>query len=467
MSPFNAGAAEGQLILDSTKWTSSLTKSQKGLKNWAKANKTQFLAIGAVATATFAAITFAIKKSVDAMAEQEVANAKLMASMKSTGVFTQELYNDYQDLANELQTVTTFSNDLTVAAIGIATTFTKISKDIMPEAIEAAMDMSTVFGSDLKQSMLTLGIALNVPITGIGRLSRIGVIFTEQQKEMIKSLAEAGNVMAAQKIILAELQVEVGGAARAVGETFAGQVAQLQNRFGDITKVIGKAVIPILEKLIDFIDGSIMPALEDWAGGIEGVIDDESMQSMLEIFKSFANGFVFTLKWMAKSVIGFTTLVSYLATGIKQLLVLMKGILTFDFDVLSKISAIGAEANAQILASANILKTLDKMKLPELKITADLEDIKGADIRGALPAGTPPMPSPSPQIQQPTSDTGWMYDPSQYKWQEIKSPTGETIGQEQIRVSVQLLDPDSLNQSAKEKLASSLGETFQGMEAGR
>ena len=91
--------------------------------------------------------------------------------------------------------------------------------------------------------------ALNDPIQGITALSRAGVSFTEQQKEQIKAMVEAGNIVGAQKIILAELTSEFGGAAKMAGGTFAGRLEILRNNLGDVAEEIGMALMPAVEAM--------------------------------------------------------------------------------------------------------------------------------------------------------------------------------------------------------------------------
>ncbi len=57
----------------------------------------------------------------------------------------------------------------------------------------------------LSAQAIQLGKALNNPIEGISALSRVGVAFTDEQKEQIKVLQESGDIMGAQGIILKEL----------------------------------------------------------------------------------------------------------------------------------------------------------------------------------------------------------------------------------------------------------------------
>ena len=75
--------------------------------------------------------------------------------------------------------------------------------------------MSPVLGTDASGSAIQLGKALNDPIKGITALTRVGVTFTEQQKDQITTLVESGKTIDAQKIILGELQKEFGGSAEA------------------------------------------------------------------------------------------------------------------------------------------------------------------------------------------------------------------------------------------------------------
>jgi hypothetical protein len=96
--------------------------------------------------------------------------------------------------------------------------------------------------------------ALNSPLEGLSKLNEAGVSFTAKQKETVKRLVEIGDVAGAQKVILAELAGEFGGAAAASTETFTGKVKQLQDRFGDVVEAIGGALIPIFEQLFPYIE---------------------------------------------------------------------------------------------------------------------------------------------------------------------------------------------------------------------
>lgn len=166
--------------------------------------------------------------------EAENAIRQLEARLKSTGNAAGLSSDQLQDLASELQKITTFGDDAILAMQGVLLTFTNIKGDVFKDATRAILDLSIAMGQDLQSSAVQLGKALNDPVKGITALSKIGVAFTDDQKKLIKAFDETGNRAAAQRIILNELRTEFGGAAEAAANTFGGALTQLQNAFGDL-----------------------------------------------------------------------------------------------------------------------------------------------------------------------------------------------------------------------------------------
>ena len=195
--------------------------------------------------------------SVKAFSEQEKATAQLEAVLKSTAGAAGVTSKAAQDLATSLQKTTTYADETVLAAENTILTFTKVSSDIFPDTTRAVLDLSTAMGQDLKSSAIQIGKALNNPIEGVGSLTRVGVQFTAQQKEQIKTLVETGHTLDAQRIILKELNTEFGGSAAAAAETFGGKMMQLKNIVSELQETIGKAIV-----------GAILPfitSLANWA----------------------------------------------------------------------------------------------------------------------------------------------------------------------------------------------------------
>lgn len=193
--------------------------------------------------------------------EAEQAQAQLNAVLASTGGAAGMTADELNQLAEAYASLTMFDDEAIVGAESVLLTFTQIGEDVFPTALEAILDVSQALGQDLQTSAIQIGKALNDPIEGMGALKRVGVSFTEDQENLIKSLVESGNVMEAQKIILAELQKEFGGSAEAAGETMAGQLAILNNEFGNLKEELGTAFLPVFKDLVG-IAKDLMPYLK-------------------------------------------------------------------------------------------------------------------------------------------------------------------------------------------------------------
>lgn len=198
-------------------------------------------------TALSGALTWCVS---DAMASQEAA-AQLNAVLESTGGAAGMTFDELNDMAGALQDVTRFEDETIMAGQSMLLTFKNIGGDVFPRATEALLDMSQAMGQDPKTAAIQLGKALNDPILGITALTRVGIQFTDAQKDAIKAMVEAGDVAGAQGIILAELESQFGGSAVAAGQTFAGQLDRLRNKFGDVRETIGMALMPALEGILE------------------------------------------------------------------------------------------------------------------------------------------------------------------------------------------------------------------------
>lgn len=168
------------------------------------------------------------------------------AVIRSTGAVAGVTAQQVEALANRLSKVAAVDDELIQAGENVLLTFTQVrnqvgaGNDVFNQATAAALDMSAALGTDLQGSVIQLGKALNDPIQGMTALRRVGVSFTEQQREQVKALQDSGNLLAAQKIVLAEVQREFGGAA-AAGAT---DLDRLHVAIGNFKESIGTALLP-------------------------------------------------------------------------------------------------------------------------------------------------------------------------------------------------------------------------------
>lgn len=197
-------------------------------------------AAGAIGAA-FAAWRVAdfVRDSVELANVQEEAFAKVEAVVRATGGAAGFAAEEMARMASALQEVTTYGDEAILGAQSVLATFKEVKGDVFRDATQAILDLSTVMNQDLKSSAVQLGKALNDPIQGVSALQEVGVSFTESQKEQIEALVESGRVMEAQRLILAELESEFGGVAKAAASTFGGALKQVSNAWGDLKEAIG------------------------------------------------------------------------------------------------------------------------------------------------------------------------------------------------------------------------------------
>lgn len=238
-----------QLEAQTARYQKDLEKANRKTKSFGRNTKKTIngvkAAFGALALGAFA------KKVIDSTARQEQAFKQLEQGIKSTNQAVGFSAKELANYATELQAATTFGDEGILEAQSKLVTFTKITGDEFKRTTELALDMSARFGTDASAAAIQLGKALNDPIGNLSALSRAGIQFSKSQKDMIKSMVDSGNQVAAQKLILKELDAQFGGSARAARDTFGGALKGLSNAFGDLLESNGglKEAQAELEKL--------------------------------------------------------------------------------------------------------------------------------------------------------------------------------------------------------------------------
>ena len=223
------------------KASKDLGKVDKGLSKLAKS-----AAATAVGFFGVQGLINGFTRTIELTKQQVVAESQLNAVLKSTkgvaGLTAKELTN----MASALQKQTRFGDEAIMTAQSLMLTFTKVGKDVFPDAIETVMNMSEAMGQDMKQSVIQVGKALNDPILGVTALRRVGVQLSEQQEQQVRDFVAVGDVASAQKVILGELETQFGGVAKAAGSTMAGSLEQMNNAIGDAQQALGRQLAPAI-----------------------------------------------------------------------------------------------------------------------------------------------------------------------------------------------------------------------------
>lgn len=217
------------------------------------------LAVTALA-ASVTALSFAVVKGVKELDELNVALAKSEALISATGGAVGFTAQQLQDQARATAFATLASVQGIQEAQSILLTFNRVTGSVFTDAIGLTQDLATVFGGSAASSATQLGKALQDPITGITALNRVGISFTNQQKEQVKVLTQSGKVVEAQSIIIQTLKDQVGGAGEAVAKaSLAGSLDTLGQSFDQFTETvaISTGALELYQSIIDKLSSGI------------------------------------------------------------------------------------------------------------------------------------------------------------------------------------------------------------------
>ena len=205
-----------------------------------------------VFTAGLVAVGLAATKAVKAISNLEVQQGKLNALLKATGNAAGLVGRDIEMMAEAIGKGTLASVQGARDAAGVLLTFKSITGETFKETLKLTQDLAAVGFGSMKTAALQLGKALEEPEIGLSALRRVGVSFTEQQKEQIKVLAMTGRQMEAQAIIIKTLKEQVGGA----GEGAAGGLAGAYDTLGENLNLFFERSATG-KRIVDFLTNSI------------------------------------------------------------------------------------------------------------------------------------------------------------------------------------------------------------------
>jgi len=202
------------------KSTLGLTRSFDNLRRSARR---AFLTVAGVA---------ALKRSVQAFAEEDAAVQKLSKSLDNLGLrFESGGVDQYLENLEKATTVT--KEQLYPAFQQLANTTLSVSKS--QELLNAALDISAGTGRDLTQVVVGLSRAFNGNYASLGKLQ---TSFTTAQ---LQAMGFEDAVRA--------LSTQFSGAAAASADTYEGKINRLSIATGDAAENIGKGLVDALEML--------------------------------------------------------------------------------------------------------------------------------------------------------------------------------------------------------------------------
>ena len=240
-------------------------------------------AIG-LAVKGFQAIGGAISDGITDAKNYAIIAAQTEAVIKSTGgaagVSAQHVA-DYAASLSDAAGKSLFGDDQIQQSTNLLLTFSEIKGTVLDAATAISVDMAQAMGGAPKDAAIQLGKALNDPVKGITALTRVGVVFTEEQKAQIQAMQEAGDTAGAQAVILAELNKEFGGSAAAAAAATGGW-SEFEGRMGEAKETLGAAVLPLLNTLSSVLLSDVLPVVESAANAFAAWLSDPATQQGIQ-----------------------------------------------------------------------------------------------------------------------------------------------------------------------------------------
>jgi hypothetical protein len=228
------------LLADVQKFLDGMDKADNSTKSFSsKVGKYSKAMAKSFAIAGAAAGAYAIKLGIDgvqAAIEDEQSQVKLAQALRNTTdatdaqIASTESYITKQQLAFGVA-----DTKLRPALANLARATGDVGK--AQELTNLALDISVATGKDLETVSLTLGKAYN---GNIGALTRLGIPLDD-------AIKKSGDF----NLVQGELARLFGGAAQANTKTYAGQLAIVTERFGELKESIGVAILPTLKNLLE------------------------------------------------------------------------------------------------------------------------------------------------------------------------------------------------------------------------
>lgn len=179
----------------------------------------------------------------------EQAVAILHATLRATGASSWTTAEAVQAMASKFQDMTGYADDVVLSMQDVLLGFKNIKGDNFEAASLQIINMARVMKMDLASAAQAVGKALDDPIAGIDSLTRQGFRWNEQEKEMLKTMVEAGKTAEAQKIIIDALATTFGGAAEAANNTASAIKDKLNVAQGELKEEMGRFTTEALKPL--------------------------------------------------------------------------------------------------------------------------------------------------------------------------------------------------------------------------
>jgi len=234
-------------------------------------------AASAVAAAALAAVAFDAVKSAAADERQTIL---LNAALKQRGLFTADLNKKIQAQIISMGALG-IADDQVRAGLEVGSRFFKDQETLL-KANAVAADIAAVTGGDLAEVMMTIGKGAQGQTRG---LKALGI-----------EVAKGATI----QDILTAATAKYGGTAAEIANSTSGKFAQSQVRFNETMEALGYRLLPTVNKFLDWLATTGMPAFQAIVESIAPIILDLVDNAISPLLESI--GELFSLMGGASSI---------------------------------------------------------------------------------------------------------------------------------------------------------------------
>lgn len=166
--------------------------------------------------------------SINAAIEAEDSTNRLAQALRSTGSYTKQAIEDFQNYASAMAQSTIYSDDQILSNIALAKTFGATNQQAK-NLVMAASELAATYGGSLDQRVEQLG----KTFTGVG--GKLGTLIPGF-KDLTEAQLKSGSA-------IDFVNSRLSGAAAAQLDTYGGKLGQLKKSFGELQESLGGFVV--------------------------------------------------------------------------------------------------------------------------------------------------------------------------------------------------------------------------------
>ena len=190
-----------------------------------------------------------VKDLTEAWGKQETAIIELNNALINTDIYTPRVSHEIQQLASELQSMTTYGDEATLSATAMLQSLAGLNSEGLKNTIPLIQDLAAGMGMDLNMAASLVGKTLG---STTNALTRYGIVVD-------MSGTKAERLVEVQK----QITEKFGGRSASLADSYTGKVKQLGNAFGDLKEAMGHVIANRMEPAIPLMT-EITEKLTDW-----------------------------------------------------------------------------------------------------------------------------------------------------------------------------------------------------------